>query len=82
MLLGAFRGGNPLERIVGKPYKFASGKLAPNRLRGHVPQQDLSNAVMDQNRTWGPRQWEYVPAHIVTVARGSGIALWTAKMPF
>jgi hypothetical protein len=30
MLLGAFRGGNPLERIVAKPYKFANGRLAPN----------------------------------------------------
>jgi len=33
-------------------------------------------------RTSGPRRWESVLTHTVTVARDSGIILWTAKMPF
>jgi len=31
----------------------ANTTLARNRLRGHVPQQDLANNVMDQNPTSG-----------------------------
>jgi hypothetical protein len=37
---------------------------------------------MSPNRTSGPRRWESVLAHTVTVARDSEIILWTAKMSF
>ena len=38
--------------------------------------------VTSSNRTSGPRRWESVLAYTITVARDSGIILWTAKMPF
>ena len=35
------------------PRSSTNTKLAPNRLRGHVPQQNLADNVMDQNKTFG-----------------------------
>jgi len=52
MVLGAFRGGNPLERIVAISDKW-SGKLPRNRLRGHVLPHEFPNSVMYQNATSG-----------------------------
>jgi hypothetical protein len=44
--------GKSLGREVAISDKW-SGKLPRNRLRGHVPQQDLANNVMDQKKTSG-----------------------------
>jgi hypothetical protein len=48
----------------------AIGTLARNRLGGDVPPKDLANNVMDQKPTYGPRQWEFVLAHIALTVAG------------
>jgi len=50
-------------RPNGQPQIIGHWKFSGNRLRGHVPQQDLANNVMDQNKTSGPRRGESVLGH-------------------
>ena len=49
----------------------ATGNLAANRLRGHVPHKDLANNVMDQNETSGQ----------LPEATSTGRALYVNLMP-
>jgi hypothetical protein len=78
-MVGNFRLVGNAKVILGRSSASCRG---PKPASGHVPQPDLTNNVMDQNGTSGPRQWESVLAHTLRVARDSEIMLWTAKMPF
>lgn len=72
-------------KVQASGVPFIETTNSPRRSRRRYSNQardPKSASPTSHNRTSGPRRWASVLAHTVTVARDSGIILWTAKMPF